>query len=129
MRLRAGHEIVRERGVRPDEHTVFDGDAVPDRDAVFDDRVIADLDAAFDEAVVANVAAAPDLDARQNVGERPDPRTATDLVRSTSAAGWMNTPSGLIMTKGTRSAGATTASTVRAMAAVAVTESTPLRPL
>jgi hypothetical protein len=70
--------VVRERGVRPDEHVIGDSQPVPQLHAALDRHAIADDDVVLDEDVIADVAVAADLRARKDVRKGPDACAGSD---------------------------------------------------
>src|SRR6266511_9874 len=79
--LAPGERVVRERGVRANEHIIFESKAVPDLYAALDRDPVADHDIILDENMIANVAVGANDSTRQDVNERPDPSAGTNATR------------------------------------------------
>ena len=70
--------IIGESHVGPDEHIVFEPDAVPQLHTALDGDTITDNDVILYEYVIAHITVRTDYRTRQDVGEGPDTRRAAD---------------------------------------------------
>jgi hypothetical protein len=68
----AREAVVSERGIRPDEHVIFDAQSIPQLDAALDRDPIADDDIILNEHAIADVAVSAYGRPREHVRECPD---------------------------------------------------------